>query len=45
MAKIQNAKAAGVLNSKPSALVAQFWSDLTSNDSTSLTLAISSCSS
>lgn len=33
VAKIQNAKAAGVLNSKPSALVAQFWSDLTSNDS------------
>jgi hypothetical protein len=33
VAKIQNARAAGALNIKPCAMVAQFWADLTSNDS------------
>jgi hypothetical protein len=31
--KINNAAAAGIVNSKPRATVASFWSDLTSNDS------------
>ena len=33
VSKIQNALAAGVANSKPSAACSSFWSDLTSNDS------------
>jgi len=32
VAKIENARAAGVVNSKPMAAVARFWADLTSND-------------
>ena len=32
VSKIQNARAAGVANSKPSATAARFWADLTSND-------------
>jgi hypothetical protein len=33
VAKINNARAAGVLNIKPCAAAARFWTDLTSNDS------------
>ena len=32
VSKIEDAKAAGIMNSKPRATVARFWSDLTSND-------------